>query len=377
MALHPLLSCDLQSGADFDMPVKTLYFDESGFTGFNLLDSNQPIFAVASTDVVPTAAETILRESFPVYRGDEFKFTNIWRSNNRRGLVEFGRRLSALGTHAFSWAMDKKFVVLTKIVDFLIEPYITNAGYDFYSDGFCWKYTNYIHFGLTQFAPPELLDSLVRSYQEFSRDPSPEGLRNLRCHLDIMAASAEEPVRIFLEQMALGANLFTRYHNLETFQGSDELQVTSMLAVVAHWRQLYPEDFAAVHDASSNFFRRRDLWERMTNNNVPAQMHPLGDGTFVQFPLRVVSTTPVDSRNNYEIQFCDILAGITARQFDMRIAGADRALLDEVIEAGLNQISYNGIRPSHIFPDQIPPRQLSGPDAVDRMTRIIFGPHND
>ena len=29
-----------------------------------------------------------------------------------------------------------------------------------------------------------------------------------------------------------------------------------------------------------------------------------------------------------------------------------------------------------IFPDRIPPKRLSGPDVVDQMTRIIFGPHN-
>lgn len=358
------------------MATRTLYFDESGFTGHNLLDGAQPIFAIASADIDPEAAETILTESFPRYRGAEFKFANIWRSNNKADLVEFGRRLANFRDHTFTWMVDKRFAVLTKIVDFLIEPYITDAGYDFYADGFCWKYTNYIHFGLTQFGQPDLYDSLLRTYQTFSRDPSPEALRDLQVQLGVMAASVEEPLQIFFEQMALGAQLFTRYLNLKTFRGSDELHVTSMLAVVAHWRNLYPEDFAVVHDASANFFRRRDLWERMTNDNVPEQLHPLGDGTTAQFPLRVISTTPVNSRDNPAIQFCDILAGLTTRHFDRRIEGDDRKLLDDVIESGLSAIDYNGIRPDVVFPDHIPPRRLTGPDAVDRVTRIIFGPHN-
>lgn len=65
---------------------KTLYFDESGYTGYNLLDPNQPVFAIASTDIEPAIAGTILRESFPDYQGEEFKFTNIWGSKSRRGL---------------------------------------------------------------------------------------------------------------------------------------------------------------------------------------------------------------------------------------------------------------------------------------------------
>ena len=101
------------------MPLKTIYFDESGFTGYNLLDEAQPVFAIASSDVASAEAEAILRESFPRYQAREFKFTNIWRSKNKAGLVEFGCHLASLGEHAFSWMIDKRFCVLTKIVDFL------------------------------------------------------------------------------------------------------------------------------------------------------------------------------------------------------------------------------------------------------------------
>mgnify|MGYP007017144022 CR=1 FL=1 len=359
------------------MKTRTLYIDESGFTGYNLLDPMQPVFAIASTDIDADMAERILRESFPRYQGDEFKFTNIWRTNNKKNLIEFGKNIKDLDKHAFAWIIDKRFAVLTKIVDFLIEPFITDGGYDFYADGFCWKYTNYIHFGFKQFASPELYDALLTGYQAFSRDPSPERLRDLQAQLRIMSRSSETEVQIFLDQMALGAELFEKYNSLENFGGSDELHVTSMMAVITDWRKLYPEDFEVVHDASANFFRRQELWEKITNNNVPEQVHTLGDGTCVNFPLRVISTNPIDSKDSYSVQFCDLLAGLFTRYFDMRIVGDDRKLLIDVVEAGLGSIQYNGIRPATIFPDQIPPRRLSGPDAVDRMTEIIYGPHND
>jgi len=50
--------------------------------------------------------------------------------------------------------------------------------------------------------------------------------------------------------------------------------------------------------------------------------------------------------------------------------------MNEVIEAGLNELTYNGVRPATVFPDKIPPKRLSGPDVVDQMTNIIFGEHN-
>jgi hypothetical protein len=357
------------------MAIRTLYFDESGFTGYNLLDPAQPIFAIASVDVEQQRALDILTDSFPKYQGTEFKFSNIWGSNNRVGLLKYAEHLRSFAELSFIYISVKRFAVLTKIVDFLIEPYLTDAGYDFYGDGFCWKYSNYIYFGFTQFAPPELLDALLRNYQAFSRNPSLKSLALLHSQLRIMAASSDEPVKLFLEQMELGANLFLDYHNIDTFGGSDELQATTMFAIVSHWRQKYPEDFAVVHDASSNFLRSREMWERITSANVPPQSYRGGDGSAVEFPLRVVSTTAVDSKNSRCVQFCDVLAGLAARHFSPRTAGEDRSFMNEVLDAGLKEITYNGIQPDTEFPDQIPPKPLQGPDAIDQMMKIMFGPH--
>lgn len=358
------------------MGTRTLYFDEAGFTGSNLLDPQQPFFAIASTDIDDASADAILTGAFPRYRGAEVKFSAIWNSTNRKGLIPFARAFAESGRDGFVYMINKRFAVLTKLVDFLIEPYVTDAGYDFYADGFCWKYCNYIHFGFEQFAPPELLSAVVRAYQRFSRDPTRENLHGLQTLLGIMAGSTEQPVQVFLEQMELGARLLDRRADLSLFRGSDDLQMTTMVAIVCHWRQRYPEDFAVVHDASSNFLRSKAAWDCITNPDVPRQMHRSGDGSETEWPLRVISTTAVDSRASRAIQCCDLIAGLSNRHFDANLSAEDRAFLDEVIDAGLKGVPFNGIRPETVFPDQIPPRRRAGPDIVDQMTGIIFGAHN-
>ena len=355
---------------------RTIFCDESGFTGYNLLDPKQPFFAVASADISEADAEEILRQSFHSYRGAEFKFSNIWRSRQRTGLLKFAENLQGLKDSFFVYVIDKKFGVLTKIVDFLVEPIVTSAGYDFYEDGFCWKYCNYIYFGFTQFAPTELLETILKEYQVFSRNPTLGSLMHLQKRLQFIAASTEEPVQIFLQQIELGARLFNEFYNLGKFKGSDELQLTTMLAIVGYWRQRCCENFIIVHDNSSNFLRRKEMWERITNNNVPKQLHRQGDGTFIEFPLRVNATKTIDSKCSKSVQFCDILAGLATKFFNPRTREVDRKFLEELIAAGLGDLKYSGILPSHIFPDQFPPKQLSGPDIVDQMTNIIFGPHN-
>lgn len=353
------------------MTLRTLYFDESGYTGYNLLDPKQPIFAISSVDISDATAELILRDSFPTYQGAEFKFSSIWRTNARSGLMTFAGHLKPFTDTAFTYMIDKRFGVLTKIVDFLIEPIVTNAGYDFYSDGFCWKYCNYIYYGLTEFAPSELLGRLLTIYQEFSRDPTRQSLTLLQSRLRLMAQSLEEPVQLFVTQMADGADVFERFTNIETFKSSNELHTTSMIAIISRWRQRFPDDFAVVHDASSTFLRQRRMWENITNCEVPEQRHRGGDGSETPFPLRVVSTEAVDSKDHFAIQFCDVLAGLCVKHFGSPADHTDRPFLDEVIEAGLGTLSCDGIRPSTTFPDHIPPRPLDGPDVVDQLAKVI------
>lgn len=349
-----------------------LFFDESGFTGANLLDAKQPIFAVASSNIEEDKAKEILISSFPSYKGKEFKFTNIWKTKLKKNLLDFVKREIDSSHRTSVYVINKKFSVLTKISDFLIEPAITNAGYNFYDDGFCWKYTNFIHFGFTNFGFNELLNSILSCYQTFSRSPNPKSLTNLQIQLGLMLNSTEGEVKTFLEQMHLGATLFEEFNNLETFSGSDDLQLTSVLALVANWRQNFKEDFVVCHDNSSNFFRKEELWHKITNPNVPKQNHKLGDGSYVEYPLRVTSSIGIDSKNSFSVQYCDIIAGLICKCFSENMNEEEEILLKKAQENGILNIIRNGIMPSLIFPDKIPPNKLDGPDVIDQMANIIF-----
>ena len=358
------------------MSERTIYFDESGFTGSNLLDGEQPYFAVASTVMEPEDAADILRESFPHYQGQEFKFSNIWRSRrNRNRLPEFVRNIGSSPEHVFVWWVDKKFAVLCKIIDFLVEPIMTNAGYDFYGEGFSLKFSNYIHFGLTHVAKDELYTDILHAYQRFSRDPHKASLRILQKDVQDLLSKTGEPMRSLLEPVSIGADLFELHSDLDTFGSTGDIQVTCVMRSVVHWRESYSEDFRIVHDDSSNFFRRRHLWNRLVSQDVPDQLLPAADGTDIQFPLRVLSTTSTDSKKNDAVQLCDILAGLTVRCLEFRVRESCQ-LLEAVIDAGFGAVPCGAIRPGTDFPD-FPPKRLVGPDAIDRVTEIVFGRHQN
>jgi hypothetical protein len=353
--------------------IKTLYFDESGYTGTDLLNTDQPLFCVVSSDIEEGVAKEILKKSFPNYKGEEFKFNNIWRKpTNRERLTIFVKEISNNKERLFAHINDKKFVILTKIVDFLIEPVSTNAGYDFYADGFNRKLTNMFHFGLILFAPKNLYEDLVKLYSKFSRYPTEESLNHLQVRLREMKDSSPEELLPYLGMASLGADNFLQNSNIVTFKNSNEIQLTVVLASVAYWRTKSDLDFSIIHDQSSNFFKQLEMWEKITNPNVPKQIIIDGQGDPVQYPLRVVSTEEGDSKKYWAIQLCDMVAGLILRMFTPKNTPDEQEFMQKLFSEGIDQIPSNGIRPEQDFVDGAP-KESDGPDAVDQFTNIIFG----
>lgn len=351
--------------------MKNIYFDESGFTGYNFLDPSQPVFAIASADIDPELAKEILNSAFPRYNAPEFKFGNIVNSSNEPGIVELGKLLKPYTHQCYLYMINKKFVTLVKAVDFLMEPAITRAGYDFYKNGFCWKYANYIYIGMTAISKTNVYDEFVLAYQLFSRKPSSQAIKELKQSLKLMEKKVDLEIRIFFAEFILGCEILTDHFDLNKFKGTNDLQLTTMLAIVSYWRQNHEDDFTIIHDDSSNFLRHKETWDALTRHDVPEYLHPLGDGTFVQYPLRVIQTLPVKSQENYSVQLCDILAGFATQNFKNDLKGPDaKPIYKEAMEAGLGAIMYNSIRPGTEFP-KFPPEKLTGPDAADLLAQII------
>lgn len=349
-----------------------IHFDESGFTGTHLLDPDQTFFTVASSIVPDAEAADLLRSSFPRYKAREFKFVNIWRrSANREGLLTFAGELKRIQDNLFIWVVDKRFCTLTKLVDFLIEPVISAAGYNFYSKGFPPRYCNWVHFGLTTFAPPGLYQATLEAYHEVARFPSDESLDVMTALYRQQARRGPKELREFFNLAYEGAARFKHFHDLGSFDDSNEIQLTSVLTSVSRWRQRRAENFEVLHDQSNNFFNQEWLWAAITRDDVPLQQHPMADGTFAEFPLRVTRTIACVSEDHPAIQLCDVIAGLFSKTMKLHRSNENSDFLTRLLSAGLGDVTYGGINPQPEFPNG-PPALATGPDVVDRMAAILF-----
>jgi hypothetical protein len=113
----------------------TIYCDEAGNSGENLLDADQPVYVPASNDFTTTEASALLQH-VQLPRSSEPKF-KILKKNNKgvsRLLAFLADPLLTRERLAVS-VFHKRFMIVTKIVDLIFETLIQQVGGDLYVNG--------------------------------------------------------------------------------------------------------------------------------------------------------------------------------------------------------------------------------------------------
>ena len=113
--------------------MKRVFLNESGQTGTHLSDSAQPYFALASTDMPEDEASALLAKIFAARQGPELKAANLFKyAGGRRQFIELAKEFGARSDHFCAAKLSKRWVVVSKMADQLVEPLLRDMGYDFY-----------------------------------------------------------------------------------------------------------------------------------------------------------------------------------------------------------------------------------------------------
>lgn len=116
------------------MTLPVLYGDEAGNTGPNLLDPDQPTFAHAITDLqAGDAAEALACLEL---NSAEIHSTSLFRRKGGIGrLVRFFDHPVIRPERVSVFLIHKKHMVITKMIDLLVETLAHRDGVDLYKDG--------------------------------------------------------------------------------------------------------------------------------------------------------------------------------------------------------------------------------------------------
>ena len=181
----------------------TIYLDESGYTGQDLLNSEQPIFLGASTNLPDDVAASLVRECFPNVRARELKHSQLCK--RERGQDQIVRLLRSIRQRPGDLAVSvahKEFVLVGLLIDFWVEPALHADGINLYERGANIGLCNLTYLTLKSLLPADDCNRLFLRAQRMLRNKSIEAYEAFG-HSLRAAQRHSEPLNEILDYIVL------------------------------------------------------------------------------------------------------------------------------------------------------------------------------
>lgn len=338
----------------------TLHFDETGYTGRNLLDPAQPVFVVASTNLTNEEAKTLIAECFSRQRDTELKHSRLCKSERgRREIVQFLRGIHRLPTSRFTISVaHKEYVMLGLLIDHWVEPAMRIRGLNAYERGGNIALCNVMHYALRAVLTQEDYREFLQRGQEMFTNRTFEAYEAFGRTLQAARRTGEE-LRELLDLFLLADEQLGGPEHLRRIPPRlTDLGTYHLLQQVCYWRAQSSAPLAIVHDRSSALARDRALWETILAADGPP-MTVGQDRRTITFPLGVNAVAQADSRDHDQLQLADVVAGAFATYIRNRAYGDTAyrreyvAMLDEC-NLGTSNLISNWVWPTlDISPEEL------------------------
>jgi len=350
--------------------VHNIFVDESGYTGPNLLDSAQPVIAVASFRCDDATCEDYKRRIFGGSASSELKYSSLSKTvGGRKKVISFLKELAeAPGLVKVAMA-HKKYAVIGKMVDLIIEPAMRMDGMDLYDRGGNLALTNVMFALLGQGSH----DRLLGLFQNMILTLDPVDLHDFSSELFERQFENDELnsfIDLFRASLAkLGSSVL-----IDPSRTLD-LAFTLNFTLASLWRRDIREEdgIRFVHDVSSIMEFNKAIWNAAVDRTIPKQEIGYDTRTH-KFPVAVTETVSVDSKSSIGVQLADVISGASAAMG--RALLKEEAARTEYENELIDIVNSDRVFKYSVWPsDNVTPETLGtmGPNALplDNLVEIV------
>jgi hypothetical protein len=352
--------------------IHNIFVDESGYTGPNLLDSAQPVLAMASLHCDDVQCADFKSKIFGGSRSLELKYSSLSKSTKgRKKVINFLLELAGMPEIVKVAVAHKKYALVGKMVDLIVETAMYRDGFDLYDRGANIALTN-VMYGLLGDGSH---DTLLGLFQEMIRTQEVSDFDEFAGELFRQQFDDEQAEEFlgFFRAAILRVGPEVMIDPSRTL----DLAFTMNFTLASLWRQDIPveDGIKFVHDESSIMEFNKAIWDAAVDSTVPKQEIGYDVRTHV-FPIAVTETIGADSKTFVGIQLADVVAGATAAMG--RALLKDESEISEYERELIEIVNSEAIFKYSVWPSgNVTPETLGtiGPNAgpLDDFVSIIHG----
>ena len=269
------------------------------------------MFVIASLKLDEAACDQLKQTFFGAVKSKELKHTALsGRPKQQQMVLDFMTHLRDNPGVVKLAAAHKRFALVCKSVDLLVETAAHEDGIDVYDQGFNLALANIVYWTMPVFGGEAFFSEFLRRLQIMIRKRTPEAYASF-CRM------------VFTQYANPGLNELLSWYRVSLYRlGSsflftlpeDTLDLGFTLALVnmAEWRAETSEELYLVHDRSSAMAKQAHIWETFVDPNLPPA--EVGyDRRKMKFPIAIERTDFEPSENHAGLQLADVAAGAMAR----------------------------------------------------------------
>lgn len=283
--------------------MECFHIDESGYTGFDLLNLEQRLQGATAVNISDDEAARFIRECFPRLQASELKYHALARrSGYRKPLMDLQR--TVLSQHkCITYVCDKKFLLLLMFLDYAAEPYYYARSVDFYKDGLNYSLASLLYkVGPSLLGKTEFEDLLV-AFQWAVKEKTPEALGTM---VTVARRFEWRKLPEALGPLVLGApECLSAIANPGV---STDAAMVVLQSLISRMEIMATGPYRVEHDQSKNLRTYHEMLQRYIDHQDEVEFR-VSKIAGMRFPLKLSSVTQIDSKTSAAVQIADVMIG--------------------------------------------------------------------
>lgn len=309
--------------------MKKITFDESGNTGANLLDKDQPVFVLASVEDVKEIRNIVPENN------QELKFSRMRRSaKGRQHILKILNHEELTTDRIILSGFHKRFMIITKIVDLLYEPLAYINGVDLYERGANIALSNLLYYNLPLCIGQDLFEQILNIFVDLVRNYNNGSLDKFYSIInEAYSVTDEECLKPELGTL-LNTRSIAEKHGAQFYSNSLDPAIPGFVNHASKWTGLFQEPFEIIHDASKPLENEQLILEAMMSITEESELMGY-DRRKMNFPISATGINFVDSTNVKSVQIVDIIASSAGYVLKMSLKEKNSTFVSELLETNV------------------------------------------
>lgn len=314
--------------------IDSVYVDESGYTGPDLLNADQRVHAVAAVRCTKEEAQDIVARHFGAVKATELKLGSlVRRATYRRSLVaamlEVAKDQAAVG-----YVYCKRYALWLHLLDDCVEPYCHRIGAPFYENGWNRSFASLLFTTTPRFWGSAETDEILKSYQKAARSKDKADVSAFLGAL--RAVRGRDLAEYFVPAMDGDPDVIDA---LMHEGGTLDLSHPMAIGLVDWLEERSKSPYRIVHDDNKAIVKALDTFRALAAIEEEKSFK-VSSISSARFPLKFTETVLADSRSDIRLQLADLFAGSVRLCAEMLLGFKDNDGLPDELLAQLPEEAF-------------------------------------